>query len=148
MFGAWAGPLVGACVAGTAVLLAVRGKPLLGFVLAAVVLTLKAILWTLRAGHPTVLTLRGQGPGRATWSNVSADATLREIVNLQAIDRGIQNYAVKQGDQLRGLLTLKTIESIPKRHWAATRASEVMTPIHRPHRDPQKRVLVGQRDAP
>jgi hypothetical protein len=69
-----------------------------------------------------------------SWASVSDESTVSEIVNFQVIDRGFQNFAVKHADHVCGLLSLKTIESIPRQQWAVTQAKEVMMPIGRPRR--------------
>jgi hypothetical protein len=128
-FGDWTRPLAGLCAAVAAALLAVRGRPLIGLVVAAGAVDFAAIMWNCSVNKEKGAKEKGRRSSSDGWANIPADTTLREIVNLHANDRGIQNYVVRQGNQIVGSLALKTIESIPKQHWAEVRARELMTPV-------------------
>lgn len=87
----------------------------------------------LLAGH-TVDQVMSQG-----CVTTSADSTLKELVDEYILDRGQRCLIVARGEQPAGLLTLHNIRQVPRDRWAATRASEVMTPI-----DDVKRVSPDQ----
>ncbi len=60
---------------------------------------------------------------------VSADVTLRQLVDEYILDRGQRCLVMMQGERPAGLLTLRDIRQVPRERWDSTLASQVMTPL-------------------
>jgi Zn-dependent protease len=64
-------------------------------------------------------------------ANVSADATLQDLVDEHILGSGQHCFLVKRGDNDVGLMTLQRIKEVPRAQWATTRIGQVMLPLDR-----------------
>jgi Zn-dependent protease len=59
---------------------------------------------------------------------VSPQLTLSELVRNYVLVTGQRYFAVTDGAQWQGVVTLRSLKSVPRKQWDATRVSEVMIP--------------------
>ncbi|MBI5956965.1 MAG: site-2 protease family protein [Chloroflexi bacterium] len=57
--------------------------------------------------------------------------TLEELVHEHVLATGRRCYPVIEGEQVRGLLTIHNIKTVPRERWGTTVVEEVMTPLEK-----------------
>lgn len=74
----------------------------------------------LLAGH-TVFQAMDQ-----SYMAISADATLRHLVDDYILDKGKRAFLVESGGNIVGLLTIHQIQKVPQSEWSITKVSQAM----------------------
>jgi Zn-dependent protease/CBS domain-containing protein len=77
----------------------------------------------LLAGH-TVAEAMSRG-----YPEIDHDAVLQELLDYHLIREGRRCVVVKEGEQVRGLLTLHALQAVPRAEWPTTPVAQVMIPI-------------------
>jgi Zn-dependent protease/CBS domain-containing protein len=63
-----------------------------------------------------------------SYAQVSADATLQQVVDSHILSSGQRSFTVTHGDELAGLLTLHRIKEVPRADWPTTSVAQAMIP--------------------
>jgi Zn-dependent protease/CBS domain-containing protein len=64
----------------------------------------------------------------ADFATVSGDLTLQQLVDAYVLRLREHSYPVADGGNLRGIICLHDVKTVPREKWPFTRVSEVMTP--------------------
>ena len=62
---------------------------------------------------------------------ISGDVTLQELVDKQILIGGVRYFVVGDATGLIGMVTLASIQRIPRSEWPTTTASAVMVPVQK-----------------
>ncbi len=64
-----------------------------------------------------------------SYTAIPAGTTLQQLVNDHILDSKGLSFAVKQGDEVVGFLTLSQLKDVPQADWAKTTAAQVLTRV-------------------
>jgi Zn-dependent protease len=76
--------------------------------------------------------LQGHAVSEAMTRNcvkIQQHLTLNELVNEHILSTGNQCFVIADGDNVRGLITLKEVKAIPQEEWADKKVTEAMLPF-------------------
>jgi predicted transcriptional regulator len=63
------------------------------------------------------------------FARISGDVTLQELVDKNVLAQGRRSFVVGDGKATAGLITLSTIQQVPRSAWPTTTADRVMIPL-------------------
>lgn len=63
------------------------------------------------------------------FSVLNPDTTLQQLMDLHILGEGRRYFIVKDGDEIKGLLSLYQIKQIPREEWSFTTVSQKMFPL-------------------
>jgi Zn-dependent protease len=64
-----------------------------------------------------------------SYTTVSGDTTIQNLVDLHILGTGQRSFVVKEGEELVGLVTLHHIREIDRNNWPVTRVRQAMIPL-------------------
>ncbi|MGB9510322.1 MAG: site-2 protease family protein [Candidatus Acidiferrum sp.] len=65
------------------------------------------------------------------FPQISGDVTLQKLVDNYILPNGVRYFVVNGENNLPGLVTLASIQKVPRSEWPVTTASQVMVPLQR-----------------
>jgi len=63
------------------------------------------------------------------YTEISAETSLQELVDMHILGSGLRTFIVKQGDKPVGMVTLHRIREVDRNAWPQTSVAQVMIPI-------------------
>jgi predicted transcriptional regulator len=63
------------------------------------------------------------------YPEIAGDAVLQELLNSHLLSRGRRSVVVKGGDDVLGLLTLRSLNEVPREKWPTTTVAQAMIPM-------------------